>query len=101
MCGDTLLTLARRCGLTEVQKLLERVSKPDDNLPCAAAAPNSELYNRLYHIFHFCRPPYKIPFRAYNFNIFKCKHLNQLIGLLIIFLFSTFPEDRLNQSFVE
>lgn len=71
MCGDTLTVLARRCGLTEVQRLLERVAQPEDNLPCAAAAPNSDLYNRIHHIFHFCRPPYKLPFRAYNFNIFK------------------------------
>lgn len=71
MCGDTLLSLARRCGLVEVQKLLERVSSPEDNLPCAATNSNSELYSRINHIFHFCRPPYKIPFRAYNFNIFK------------------------------
>ncbi|KAI6176845.1 hypothetical protein M3Y97_00842800 [Aphelenchoides bicaudatus] len=70
-CGDTLAVLARRCGLVEIQRLLERVSLPDDNLPCAAAAPNSDLYNRIHHIFHFCRAPYKLPFRAYNFNIFK------------------------------
>jgi hypothetical protein len=75
MCGDTLLSLARRSGLTDVQKILERVSISEDNLPCAAAAPNSELYNRIYHIFNFCRPPYKIPFRAYNFNIFKRKFI--------------------------
>lgn len=92
-CGDTLHVLSRRFGCMNVQRLLERVALNEDNLPCAAAAPNSDLYNRIHHIFHFCRAPYNIAFRGYSFNIFK-RNSFTLLFAPPIFIFSAISEDR-------
>uniref|UniRef100_A0A1I7SSZ1 Ubiquitinyl hydrolase 1 n=1 Tax=Bursaphelenchus xylophilus TaxID=6326 RepID=A0A1I7SSZ1_BURXY len=69
--GDDLLAIAKKAGHSEVVKMLTRALNETDNMPCAAAGPSSELFCRINHIFHFCRPPYNLPFRPYNFNIFR------------------------------
>ncbi|CAD5215834.1 unnamed protein product [Bursaphelenchus okinawaensis] len=69
--GDNLLSIAKKSGNNEAVKILERTLYDVDNMPCVAAGPSSELFCRINHIFHFCRPPYNLPFRPYNFNIFR------------------------------